>query len=489
MILNLSRVCAIWSQSESKSLTASITAKKQEYDLATNRVMAEGEVHMDYEGMHLRADKMEVDMKTESIDASGNVKVEMDTSLLPEAKKKPSRKHSSDRNAALAERLQGKTPVLEGDRFHYEFGMKSGTLDNAKVSFDRIIFRGTQIKLSAAELTVLNSTVTTCERETDMHYRLTCRSVRVRPGRDVLLRHVSLWLGDHKVISVSKHVFSLQKKKAVHTLMPGAHFNTTDGVLIQSLVVYPLSDSASDASVGFDAGLSAKHGFRGGTYVNGSTDSLDYGVRLAAKDVYNEDLSSRILVDKTPEVYLNAVDFPLGDRLSADVFTSAGNYQEQEPTGASSQRTNVSVRLTPDFGTREHPSPFFGSVIARKTWYDDGMEYSVLGAQMGVGGYLSKRLYTSVEYITHRITGATPFEFDDIDISHEAKLVTEVAVNKKWKVPLQFRYDLDQGSFRSTKYGLLRTLDCLEYGGSFDTSRGEFSLEVRLVGFDQRQRR
>jgi len=462
----------------SRTLAASVRAVRQEFDLATQKIHASGNVRLDYEGVRLQSDELDIDVENESIEARRNVEVVLGDIRRP-AKALPA---ASD--TKVVARLKRATPVLRGERFAYNFGERAGVLDEAKLTFDRVIFKGTKLELKGERLTIINSQVTTCSDERHPHYSLSARSIVIRPGVNAQMRNAVLSLGGKKVISYPRLVVSLRKEE-VHSrsLAPRVRVNSTDGVVVQSSFTYPLFADTSLPSLGLNAGLSAKHSFRGNVSLDGYTQHVDYGLRVAAKDVAAQDLSSRILIDKRPEAYLDWHDVQIHPRLRADLFLSTGTVREEEDVEVTSHRSNITLQLTPSFGDEEKPSPFFGSVFARKSWYDDGLSYRVLGASLGVRGKVSDRVEGSLSYITHRIRGATPFEYDDIDIPHELHLTADINVSRKWKVPLEIRYDLSRSSFRSTKYGLLRRIDCLEYGATYDTARREVGIDVRLVGF------
>jgi len=461
------------------AITASIKAAKQELDLATQKVHATGNVRLAYGGIHLESDELDVDIETETIEARGNIKVTMPGSLPP-------KKISVGRGESpLMARLKGQTPVFEGEHFLYSFGERSGLLDNAKLTFDRLIFRGTRLELRGEALTVLNSSITTCANEERTHYRLSTRKVIIRPGVDIQLRRASFWLAGNKVLSCPKIVVSLREGgPSEQSFVPRVLINSTDGILVQSAFSYPLFANPSAPALEIHAGWSARNAFRGSIDVSKLTQHVDYGVRLAENDVASQDLRSRVLVDKRPEAFFDLQGVQLHPRLTANVFTSTGKIHEEEEDGdVTSDRSSVTLQLKPSFGSTENPSPFFGSMFARKSWYDDGMSCGVLGAEVGVTGQLSGNIKASLRYVTHGISGATPFEYDDIDIPHELRLTSDVTVSPKWKVPLELRYDLSRSSFRSTKIGILRRLDCLEYGATYDTSRRELGIDVRLFGF------
>ncbi|MBI3920633.1 MAG: LPS-assembly protein LptD [Armatimonadetes bacterium] len=440
---------------EPKPLSGSITARKQEFDLDENQVHAEGNVRMEYADMQLESDTLDVDLKAQSIEASGNV------------------------------RVKARGGLLEGNRFLYRFGTREGSLDTARVTFERAVFQGKQLELKGDEVAIRAASVTTCSRETNPHYRVTCRSLVVQPGKQARLNHVTLWLGSHRILTVPKHVVSLAKAKPTRArLVPKPAVSGTDGLLLQSGFNYPLSKNPAGPEIEFELGLSTKRGFRGGAELSVRSEHVEYGINYATREVLRDLLTSKVFLDKTPEVFFNLRNYPIGRKLMVDVSTSAGNFREEKPFLANSSRTNLAVRLTPDFGSPSHPSAFFGSAFARKSWYDHGQDYEVLGVAVGLRGKLAKRIEGSIQYIAHDIGGATPFRFDLIEIKREVLLDTNITLSERWKIPFQTYYDLDRHSFPKKRFGLLRSLDCLDYGLTYDTARKEFSVEARLRGLE-----
>ncbi|MCS6861133.1 MAG: hypothetical protein NZT92_12525 [Abditibacteriales bacterium] len=435
-------------------------------------------------------------------DENQNVDLYADTILVKE------RILEAQNNIRLTHRDdKGQTRELTGTALRYDLDQRRGTLDNAQIVVEPLTFRSEQIQVQMRDKNLSMSSVllTTCSRE-NPHFSLRARMIDVTLEEAANMHGVSLFWGKRKLFTFPRATFLMpgaaKEPRRRRQLMPTPSLNNNDGLLLRLGYTLPLTPEAPGVRQGLfanvDVGYSTRRGFRGGPSLVYRTTfaapalsrnapptrekvGLFITLKAKEKDGIEDHFNSRLLVDRRPELEVRAQPFPLTMsrlRLLVDAVAAVGDYREF-PSGVSSARQYLALNL--DTRAPGVTSPFYARLFAEKRDYDD-RDMRVLGLEVGVQGMIPRYAKGRLSYVTTNIHGSTPFEFDQILIPQELRADVDLRLNRHWMLPLDLRYDLDRQRFRNKRLGILRTLDCVAYGISYDSARQEIKLEFRLLG-------
>lgn len=431
-------------------------------------------------------------LKVEYRDARLNVDLYADTIVVKE------RVLEAHNNVRLTHRDdKGQTRDIIGTALRYDLDQRRGTLDNAQIVVEQLTFRGEQIQVQMQDkhFGMTSVLVTACPRE-NPHFSLRARMIDATLEDEANARDVSLFWGKRKLLTLPRAHFLMpgaSKEPRRRRLMPTPSFNKNDGLLLRSGYTLPLTSAKPGSKQGLfanvDLGYSTQRGFRGGpslvyrtTFASPTTKEktgVSIALRAKEKDGIEDHFNSRLLVDRRPELEVRLQPFTvIPQRLTFEAIAAVGDYNEF-PSGVSSSRKYFALNL--DTRAPGATSPFYGRLFAEKRDYDNS-DMRILGLEVGVQGMIPRRARGRLSYVTTNIHGFTPFEFDKILIPHELRAEVDLRLNRNWILPLDLRYDLDRNEFRDKRIGILRTLDCVAYGVSYDSARQEIKLEVRLLG-------
>jgi lipopolysaccharide export system protein LptA len=454
-----------------------VTLKAERFQSEENYMRGSGNAHLKVE---YRDERLNVDLYADTIVVKERVL---------EAQNNVRLTHKDDK---------GQTRDITGAALRYDLDQRRGTLDNAQIVVEQLNFRGEQIQVQMQDkhFSMTSVMVTACARE-NPHFSLRARMIDVTLEDEASVRGVSLFWGKRKLFTLPRVNFLMpgasKEPRRRRSLMPTPSFNKNDGLLLRTGYTLPLIEEKPGSKQGLfanvDLGYSTQRGFRGGpslvyrtTFASPTkNEKTGFSIALKAKekDGVEDHFNSRLLVDRRPELEVRAQPFTVvSKRLILDAVAAVGDYDEF-PSGMSSSRKYFALNL--DTRAPGATSPFYGRLFAEKRDYDNS-DMRVLGLEVGVQGMIPRRAKGRISYVTTNIHGVTPFEFDQILIPHELRAEVDVRLDRNWMFPLDLRYDLDRNEFRDKRIGILRTLDCIGYGVSYDSARKEIKLEVRLLG-------
>jgi len=262
--------------------------------------------------------------------------------------------------------------------------------------------------------------------------------------------------------------------------------NSTDRVLVTTQLSYGLSRTPGGALLNADIGLSQRVGFRGGLSVLAPTRGGTFTLGLRRNDIVTSQLTSRIELDRTPELTYRSPLVPLfslpGGRLAGISFSAGvGRFREKligdNDTSTSSDRSIAAFNFTTRGNAVSGP---YLDVFARLSRYgSSNRDYRNAGFELGYSGRLLPRVRGAVSLRATSVTGQTPFRFDRVEIKRELRTTFDVELTPRYLIPFDFRYDLTQKRLRDQSVGLLRSYKDFAYGVVYQSSRREARLEIR----------
>lgn len=277
-----------------------------------------------------------------------------------------------------------------------------------------------------------------------------------------------------------------QREEATYQITPRISTNSVDGILLTTKLYFPLARKEPERlSLAADVGLSAKIGFRGGVELESSNSLGNFALGARINDIVETQLTNRIELDRLPELRysppkLGLFALPGGRRAGLRFGFIAGDYRERFTDGSRetrSSRLQSQVRFTTRLDRKDGP---YLDLFARASQYSAQPEnLRTAGFEVGYIGPLTSRLNGQFSYSATKVSGSTPFRFDQIEIRKELRATFDILLTPRYIVPIDLRYDVDRRTLRDKSFGILRNYKTFAYGVTYQSSRKEIKLEIR----------
>jgi len=202
-----------------------VHADRLHYQPDARTMTVSGNVVATYQEFEIHADEMQADLRARSAQFPGTVVL-----------------------AWRGERFEGKDLTVSLDTRQWVLKDVRSSISPRffQQGVVRPIIIGTvEAEGSPSEIRAQASYATTCDL-LHPHYRLQAREIRIRPGRDLVARHVSFWLGDHKVLSAPSFWVSL-KERTRQPFFPQVGQSDLEGAFIKTRTEYSLSPNSYGA--------------------------------------------------------------------------------------------------------------------------------------------------------------------------------------------------------------------------------------------------
>jgi hypothetical protein len=257
--------------------------------------------------------------------------------------------------------------------------------------------------------------------------------------------------------------------------------------LLTTTMRFPLSTAhPAAAAINADIGISARIGLRGGASLDSVTSYGTFGLRARVHDIVTTQLTNRIVLDRLPEITYGSPMLPLfplpgGRKAGLLLGASIGRLSERTVGGGGGEvnatRSQVEVLLT----TRavDKNGPYLELFGRDATYTRFAQHYGNTGFEVGYYGKLLPRVHGLFSYRSTSLSGATPFQFDQVEIARELRSTFDIRVTPRYLIPIDLRYDLDLGRLRDERFGILRNYKNFAYGLTYQTAQHNLRLEIR----------
>ncbi|MHB1000389.1 MAG: hypothetical protein ACYC27_14205 [Armatimonadota bacterium] len=465
----------VYSQTEDTPVSPEqirVTADVQEYYYDAQRFIAEGGARVTRGNEILSADRISGDVMTGDLQASGNVRYE-----------------SPER-------------TITGNSFVYNYQTKQGLVQEAAANQDNLFFKGQEIKAEPGRYTLIGSTFTTCGFEKP-HYYLSAKELIIEPGKQLIARGVSIYLLNNKLLTIPKYRVDLTEGVQSKGKLPKIGYSEQYG--FHTAYDFDLiHDEENDGSL--DMRLSSRQTFQGGIKFDRIADKPIFA-RLTYREPAYGGAERDTVLSRLPEIGMRfysdpALQIRRVDReplyLSRQLIdplspvskpgkvhiiseVSLGRFVEK-PNGTGTERAEartVAVMEPIPIGANTSISP--GAAL-RLSAYGNGDIYGLLGARLAVGRRISPTSSASLTYITHAVSGDTPFSFDRLEIRNELAGSINFMISDI-KVGIRQRYDLHRSDIFDTEITLAKTFHCLEPSITWRDRFDEISFNIGITGF------
>jgi len=447
-----------WAWAAAEPVTLTLSADEITGSLEADGVLeAVGNARINYQDGSIAADRIHLDQGQRVAAATGNVRVERE-----------------------GQRLTGRELMYnladgQGVIYDAEAEVHEPTRRGELVAF----LMGKELSLGQNISYIIKGRFTTCDHK-NPHYSISADQWRYVPGKRIVARGAQVQIYGLKLPKVRKLTYRLGKHEAASTgLTPRFGYSHVDGPYLG--VETSLQPDGSPFEAGLEGRMSLMQGFRGTGYTGLDTDnwSLEaaYGIN---EDAYN-DVRTGLLIDRLPEVAFRG-RWPVGKGSATNFGVQAGWGRFRESPGRiSADRRHVEGNLT-HIGVLGPDAFFETSAGFRYSDYGTGEYYRVITGRFRLSGGLGHRFDGHLDYVQRFVTGSTPFEFDDVDITHEVATGFDWRLTKKWRVGTELRYDIDRGKVRRAGFELGRTFHCLEYNVHYDTVWRDLGFGISIPG-------
>jgi len=438
-----------------------IDADRIEYAEKTGEVSASGAVVVEYRGngqVRLHADRIHGNLKDGEITASGDVLVE----------------HGESRY-----RAKGVVYRVRSGDFIMDDVRVAGALEQEDGRRLVIYSVAKQIKREADVMYILRGEVTTCDRPKP-HYALICDEFIVIPGRQLIMKGVSARLYGIKFPKVPKITHSLGDVGPRRSWFPMPGYSDRDGFYVS--YNRALGDVGKHFKTEAQVRLTNFRGIRGtvrADYLGGGWGSY---LKVMREETVRYDVKRKLFLSALPEWGVTASgEVPWWSELSYEGAVRTGEYKER-PWNTKAVRHQLEVGVGYRDGDRARGVGRWGGLGVQESFYGTGDQYGDIALDLGAGMSFSRRLSGSLTYYHHVEHGATPFEFDDVDLPRELRGKLDAWVTDNWAVGCLARYDLRQSSVRDYTLSLTRRAHCLSWTVQYRNVGSEIGLRVDVNG-------
>ncbi len=250
-------------------------------------------------------------------------------------------------------------------------------------------------------------------------YYLTGDDIRIYPGEKFIAENTKLWVKHICLLTYGHYEGRLDEEKNntwLFTLLPRPTYNSDDGVGVRGNARIPMNESG-DLNFDFDYSLNSKNGFKPSARIEQRTKAGTF--RFGYGSEKSTDNDDNIWATKWPQLEYFLPRLYIGDTgLYIDGSADWGRWSESgRPTGS---HRGIKTELT------HKPLPLWNKANIRfytgyrRDWYG---AYGAERRDPYWGTVFTQRfndrLWTTLWYKKHNISGYTPYRFDTIDDPHQ----------------------------------------------------------------------
>ena len=473
----------------------------------------------------IEAKRLRLDTANKTLHAEGDIYVERQrrVTLQPLVSK------AIEKQKVMLGEEETVTETLRGQDFRYDFKTQKGSLDRAKlsltgftVSTDELVINGKiytakNVLLRPGGLTEAQTkelgtppfniraktlTIDTTGGQTSTSAQ-TGTSATVESGANISnpngaaasrarigVKGGALYFKNTKLLPIPSYFLNSVNRgprdQQAFNLTPRISFSSVDRVLVTTQLRYPLTKDLNGLALNADVGLSANIGLRGGVELEAPTRFGSFGLGLRKSDIVTSQLTSRIELDRTPELTFRSRFVPVvrlpGKRVAGISLRAGGGRFRERLIGeggsvVSTERSEVAVNFT----TRGNnvAGPYLDMFARVASYGNQSQRYRNSGFEIGYAGKLFPRVNGVLSYRATSLKGETPFRFDRVEIARELRGTVDLEVTPRYIIPLDLRYDLDSKTFRDRTVGVLRNYKTFAYGVVYQSARNELRAEIR----------
>lgn len=382
--------------------------------------------------------------------------------------------------------------------------------------------------LEAGTGTLRDAVFTTCSLD-NPDYRIESGEVTLLSNERLRVKRASVFMGRRKVLTLPTLKFRVGSRASSAVVFPRLGYGDLDGLSLSQTLVFVESDRLKTSA---DVRLTSRNGVQGEAIAEYGMDGalLDFPGRLfdyesmrsravdpphetlqprdpfslypsgAARlclraslsrrqrvfDIDNEDLT----LNRTPEIGLSytgsQISFskqPLDPRLEIypQAIVTWGRYEEKPASVPTTSRRRLMV-VAPvnllDLGPRTSVQPVGSYSVSS---YGGGGSYRAWSYALDASHMFTNGSYASLRFIRRGESGATPFEFDDIDIRREIQAAGQAHIRGRHVIGLALNYDVDDERLYEWEVLYAHRTDCLMRALRWNSRLRRLSVDIDLI--------
>ena len=340
---------------------------------------------------------------------------------------------------------------LNGYRINYNYGKKTGTMEDAKGKVDHQYVTGKRFEFYPDEVIIYNGTATKCAAKKP-DYHLSADKIEIFPGKKMIMYNVKVYLGSVVLYQQKKREVDISPE-AKETIYPRAGYDKDDGVWVEQTFDTVLAPKVTGYA---DLKYMSKWGVRnvyGVDWANaGSSYHLKYG--------YFED-SNNHWIKKEPTFVYN-----YGHQIGKGPFSYTFEYELGRWYNNGVHSTHSYYNLTV---SRAPLALGHGFVLFFDTGYSITKESYDKSTVKGfsynatVGKEFSKRFVGFLGYhYTATNSQRTLFNYNVDDYSRKLETGFSYRFDDKNRIVAGWNYDMSAKSLKDVDYYWYHDIHCAE---------------------------
>lgn len=412
----------------------------------------------------VEGDKLYFNDQTGEVYAQGDVKITQDIETILSQYMRGNTKTTELWIDDQATFLQPGTKLV-GTKTHYNYGDKTGTMQDIKGKVGNQIIAGENLEMVADKLLLQDGTMTKCPAKVP-DYHISADRLEIWPGDKYIAYNAKFWIKNTVIYSVSKYQGSL--KNDGQSEFPVIGYDSDDGVFIKQHLEYPVSDKlALQANIDWysRAGYRPSYGIinRENSYSIGLTQGHfhdDSGNWIKKEPEWRFDLYSRRLGNGPVSYSFSAVYGKWIDKTKTSWHQDYSIYFSREPI-------ELSKSMNLYLGT--------GWEHIRESY--DGSQINSLKFDATVTKKISDRWNTSIGY-HYTKTNNSLFDYGRADLGRELDFNLSYQMDKMNTIAFKQSYDLSNNRIYDQDYVWYRDLHCWQAKLEYRAKRNQFNVSI-----------
>lgn len=313
-------------------------------------------------------------------------------------------------------------------------------------------------------------------------YYLTGDDIRIYPGEKFTVENTKLWFKHVCLLTYGHYEGRLDddaSKSILFTLFPRPFFNSDDGIGLKGRGSFPLNGK-DDLKLNVNYVISSQNGLKPAAQVEKNTSFGTF--RLGYSTEESTDNDSNVWATKWPELEYFAPRLYLGQSgIYADTSASWGRWAEDGVETGTHKGLRVEVSHQPISLWKNANLRFFGGY--RRDWYSTQnaqRKDPYYGAILNQG--INDRMWVSLWYKKHNISGFTPYRFDTLDDPRQQGFSVGYVLTPLDTVIFTLAQDLDTHDVTDKNYTWVRDLH--SFMAAITYKEVDSTWEVKLTAKD-----
>lgn len=316
-------------------------------------------------------------------------------------------------------------------------------------------------------------------------YYLTGDDIHIYPGEKWTAENTALWFKHICIFTYGHYEGRLdnvgKNRNWIYTLLPRPTYSKDDGIGVRGHAIYPLDKKGTtDLNIKYEA--HSKSGFKPVVKLEKNTSVGNFSFGYSKEESTDND--NHIWATKWPELEYYAPRINFGSSgIYVDSSANWGRWSEDNRKSGvhkeiKTEITHNPIPLWPKANIR-----FFAGY--RQDWYS---AYDAQRKDPYTGAILNQsindRLWASLWYKKHNLSGYTPYRFDTLDHPREKGVTVGYVLTPRDTVIFSFGQNLDNSNVEDRNWTWIRDLHSFTAIVTYKQIDKEWEVKVMAKDFD-----